>query len=343
MLNKKIVLIVSIFLFTLALSAIGAFFYIEAQIQKPLENVGFYRNFEIFSGESAKEVGEKLAREGLIGDLFIFKYYLWKTRLKSSIKAGEYNLSSAMNIPAIIDIITKGKIVEQEVTVFIPEGLTGAEIEKILIEKGLVEKDQFHNAVQGKSLKRYYRYAFLQDKPENADLEGYIFPDTYKFYKKTTPEDILEKMLGNFDKKLDPEMRAEIARQNRSVFEVLTMASIIQEEGRNFEDMKVVSGIFQNRLAIGKPLEADSTINFITGKKMSQALYSDLEISSPYNTYKNAGLPPGPIDNPGLDAIKAAIWPEKNSYLYFLHTSEGKAVYGKTYEDHLRNRAKYLN
>lgn len=319
------------------------YFYVADQVEKPVEKIGFYRNFIISTGESARQIGENLAKEGLIKDSFYFKFYLWKSGLKSSIKAGEYNLSSAMNIPGIVDIISKGKIVEKEATVFIPEGLTSAEIEEIFVENDLLKKGQLEEAVQEKNLKRYYKYDFLLDKPKGASLEGYLFPDTYIFYKKTTSEEIIEKILNNFDKKVDLEMRAEIARQGKTIFEVLTLASIVQEEANGASDMKIVAGIFQNRLAMGKALEADSTINFITKKNMSQALYSDLEISSPYNTYKNIGLPPGPIDNPGLDAVRAVIWPKKTSYLYFLHAPDGKAYYGNTYEEHLKNRAKYLN
>ncbi len=343
MLFQKIFLYILILLFVCFALGIGAYFYVLGQIEKPVERVGFYKNFIILNGESTTQVGENLAKEGFIGDSFYFKFYFWKSGLKSSIKAGEYNLSSAMNIPAIAEIISKGKIIEREIIVLIPEGFTSAEIEEILIDKELIKKDQLKDIVAGKKSERYYKYDFLLDKPEGANLEGYLFPDTYKFYKKTTAEEILKKILDNFDKKIDSKMRDEIVRQRKTIFEVLTLASIVQEEANGVSDMKIVAGIFQNRLDAGKALEADSTINFITGKKMSQALFADLEISSPYNTYKNVGLPPGPIDNPGLDAIRAVIWPEKTDYLYFLHTREGKAYYGKTYEEHLRNRAKYLN
>lgn len=321
----------------------GAYFYVMSQVEKPIEKAGFYRNFVISSGESATQVGENLAKEGLIGNSFYFKFYLWKSGVKNSIKAGEYSLSSAMNIPEIIDIVSRGKIIDKEVMVLIPEGLNSAEIEEILVGKGLIEKSQFEEVVAGKDSGLYGKYDFLQDKPLGMDLEGYLFPDTYKFYAETTAENILEKILNNFDKKVDQDMREEISRQGKTIFEVLTLASIVQKEASNADDMKIIAGIFENRLEIGQPLESDATINFVSGKKMRQPLYSDLEITSPYNTYKNAGLPPGPIDNPGLDAIRAVIWPEKSSYFYFLHASDGKAVYGKTYEEHLKNKAKYLN
>lgn len=340
---KKIFIVIAFFLFSAAMVAAGAYCYAMAQVEKPIEKIGFYKDFVIIPGESATQTGENLAKERLINNSLYFKFYLWKTGLKSSIKAGEYSLSSSMNIAEIADIITKGKIVDREVSVLVPEGLTSAEIEQVLVDKELIKKGELTDAVKEKNLGRYYKYDFLAGRPQGANLEGFLFPDTYNFYKKTTAEEILQKILNNFDKKVDSQMRAEITRQGKSIFEVITLASIVQEEANGASDMKIVAGIFENRLEMGKALEADSTINFITGKKMPQALYSDLENSSPYNTYKNTGLPPGPIDNPGLDAIRAVIWPEKTDYLYFLHSPDGKAYYGKTYEEHLKNRAKYLN
>lgn len=340
---RKVLSMIAFFLFMVIIIITGAYYYVAAQTEKPVEKIGFYKDFIISPGESATQTGENLASEGLINNSLYFKFYLWKTGLKGLIKAGEYNLSSAMNIPDIVYIITKGKIVDREVSVLIPEGLTSAEIEKILVDKELIKKGDLAEVVQEKNLDRYFKYDFLLDSPKDANLEGYLFPDTYNFYKKTTSEEILQKILNNFDKKVDSQMRAEISRQGKMIFEVITLASIVQAEANGSDDMKIIAGIFTNRLKMGKALEADSTINFITGKKMPQALYSDLENSSPYNTYKNIGLPPGPIGNPGLDAIKAAIWPKKTDYLYFLHAPDGKAYYGKTYEEHLKNRAKYLN
>lgn len=340
---EKIILYILVFLFVVFTIGVGAYFYIVVQIEKPIEKVGFYRNFVISFGESATQIGNKLAKEGLIGDSFYFKFYLWKSGLKSSIKAGEYSLSSAMNIPAIVDIISKGKITEKEVSVLIQEGLTSFEMEEVLVGKGLVERGQFKDAIGGKRMNRYYKYDFLLDKPKDANLEGYLFPDTYNFYIKTSSEEIIEKMLNNFDKKVDSQMRIEIARQGKTIFEVLTLASIVQKEANGVNDMKIVAGIFINRMEIGMPLDSDATINFVSGKKMRQPLYSDLEIDSLYNTYKNSGLPPGPISNPGLSAIEAVVWPEKSSYFYFLHAPDGKAVYSKTYDEHLKNKAKYLN
>lgn len=340
---KKIILFISVFLLIIGALGSGAYFYIKAEIAKPLDRFGVYKDFKIFQGESVSRISQDLADEDIIKNSLYFRLYVWREGIAKSIQAGEYNLSGGMNIIQIADIITQGKVVDREATVLIPEGLTIGEIENILAGKNLLEKGDFVAATGSAEAQKYYgSFDFFGGKPNASNLEGYIFPDTYKFYIDAKPEDMIRKILANFGAKFDSEMRAEANRQGKSIYEILTLASIVQAESSGPDDMKIIAGIFENRLAIGKALEADSTINFITGKKMRQASFKDLEINSPYNTYKYAGLPPGPIDNPGLDAIKAVIWPQKTDYLYFLHTPEGQTIYSKTYQEHLKNKAKYL-
>ncbi len=338
---QKLVLYISIPLIILT-ATLGAYFYIQTQVEKPADLAGFYKNFRISFGEGTEKIAENLVYNGFIKNAFYFKFYIWEKNLTASIKAGEYYLSSAMSIGQIAEIITSGKTVGQETTVLIPEGLTSAESEKILTDANLIKNGEFTDAIKKENMRKYPNYEFLADKPKNAGLEGYLFPDTYRFFKDAKAEEIVKKMLENFDKKFDKEMRLETAKQNETIFEILTLASIIQEEVFGFNDMKTVAGIFKNRISAGMALEADSTINFITGKKIPQVSSDDLKIDSAYNTYKYAGLPPGPISNPGLDAIKAAIWPEKTPYWYFLTTQDGKVIYSKTYEEHLKNKARYL-
>lgn len=340
---KKIILLISGFLILGASALVFSYFYINFRINRPLDSFGAYENFKINSGEGINAISENLVAAGLISNSFYFKFFLWRAGLGGSVKAGEYRLSSAMSIAQIAEILVGGKIIDDEITVLIPEGLISGEAENILIANGLLKKGEFTDAIKSESARKHYpQYEFLNDKPGDKSLEGYLFPDTYKFYKDSLPEEIVKKMLNNFDKKITPEMREELVRQKRGVFETLILASIVQKEVRESSDMKIVAGIFTNRLKIGQMLQADSTVNFITGKGMAQALYSDLTIDSPYNTYKYAGLPPGPISNPGLDAIRAAIWPDETPYFYFLTTPGGKAIYSRTYEEHLKNKAKYL-
>ncbi|MBU3965480.1 endolytic transglycosylase MltG [Patescibacteria group bacterium] len=339
---KKTILSIITLLTAAVIFFAGAYLYIQKQAETPFNEFGFYKNFKISFGESVEKIAENLAYEGLIKNDFYFMVYVWEKNLAASIMAGEYYLSPAMSIGQIAGIITGGKAIGREITVLIPEGLTSAESERILVGANLINKSELIEAIKKENLKKYPNYEFLKDKPARAGLEGYLFPDTYRFFKDAKPEDIVIKMLENFDKKFTEEMRLGAPKQGETIFEVLTLASIIQKEVSDSGDMKIVAGIFKNRLSIGMALEADSTINFITGKKMPQATLNDLKIDSAYNTYKYPGLPTGPISNPGLTAIKAAIWPEKTPYWYFLTAPDGKAVYSKTYEEHLKNKAKYL-
>jgi UPF0755 protein len=184
---------------------------------------------------------------------------------------------------------------------------------------------------------------FLKDAPADADLEGFLFPDTYRVFKNATAEDIVQKLLDNFNDKLTLDLRTDIAKQGKSIFDVITMASIIEKEVKSPEDMKIVSGIFWQRTGDSYPLESCATLAYILGVNKKQYTYEDTKINSPYNTYQNAGLPPGPICNPGLAAIQAAIYPQTTDYHYFLTRPDtGATIFSKTYQEHLRNKAKYL-
>lgn len=149
-------------------------------------------------------------------------------------------------------------------------------------------------------------------------------------------------MLRNFDDKLTPEMRAEIKKQGRTVYQVLTLASIVEKEMFGYESRRQVAGVFYNRLKIGMPLQSDATVNYITGKGMTRPTIADTKIDNRYNTYKYYGLPPGPICNPSIESIKAVIYPASNNYLYFLTTPDNQIIFSKTMDEHLKNQYKYF-
>lgn len=175
-----------------------------------------------------------------------------------------------------------------------------------------------------------------------TSVEGYLFPDTYRIYKDATALDILEKMLANFDERVTPEIRQRMHGQRLTLHEGVTLASIIEKEVATSRDRRIVADIFLKRLRAGMALQADSTVNYITGKGMSRATIADTKIDSPYNTYKYRGLPPGPISNPGLDAIRAVAEPTATPYWYFLTTDDGTVIYAKDFDEHKRNRQRYL-
>ena len=235
--------------------------------------------------------------------------------------------------------------------VTIPEGWTNKEIIKYLEQHKLVKSTVFHNlAFLGGGLDGF---EFLSDKPENTGLEGYLFPDTYRFFKDAGEKEILTRFLQNFDKKFSAEFREEIKKQKKSVFEIITIASLVENEVVSDEDRALVSGILWKRLEKKIPLQVDATLAYIKKQDSSYAAIfkpqdghrfskEDTKIDSPYNTYKYAGLPPGPISNPGLSAIKAAIYPQKSPYFYYLSTPDGKTIFSKTLEEHNKAKTKYF-
>ncbi len=320
----------------------AGFICLQNIINKPYNtNDNVKKEFIIKSGDSVQEIAANLQSRNLISEMDFFKFYVWQKKISGELQAGSYELSPAMSIPEIANLFIGGKIKSNEISITIPEGFSNKEIDERLAESGLIEKESFVNFSKSDD-PDFSEYDFLQDKPESAGLQGYYFPDTYKYYKDSLIEDIAKKMLDNFDKKLSQELRKEIKKQNKSIFDTLILASIIEKEAGFAEDMGKVSSVFHNRLEIDYPLESDATINYITESGRSKSTYEDLKIDSPYNTYKYAGLPPAPICNPGLNAIKAAIYPEETDYFFFLTPSDGKAIFSKTYAEHLKNQSKYL-
>lgn len=320
---------------------ISAFIWYNYQISSPVSDNSSVLIFEIKSGQGVNQISQNLFNQGLIKSRFYFETYAWRKGLESDFVAGVHELSPSMSIKEVTAKLTKPGGSETVITII--EGWNNKEIAGYLAGQQLFSQEEFLNEV-GQDLSDYVsRYDFLQDKPANVDLEGYLFPDTYRVFKNSLPKEIVKKMLNNFSQKLTEEMRQEIKRQNRSIFQVITLASIIEKEVRSPEDMKKVADIFYKRLDQGIALQSDATINYITGKGNVQPTLEDTRVNNPFNTYRNPGWPPGPISNPGLNAIKAAIYPEANLYYYFLTTKEGEVIYSQTYDEHLRNKAKYLN
>ncbi|MEI6836059.1 MAG: endolytic transglycosylase MltG [Candidatus Falkowbacteria bacterium] len=237
-------------------------------------------------------------------------------------------------------------VLKEEKTLRIIEGWRNRDISDLLEKNNLATPDEFLIAQRKIDQSKF---SFLDTKPKNTDLEGYLYPDTYRVYASSSASEIIDKMLANFDKKLSPQMRADIAAQGKTINEIITMASIIEKEApisyatSDNVDAKIISGIFWRRLKSGQALQSCATLAYVLGVDKAQYSEADTKINSPYNTYRNPGLPPGPIANPGILAIEAAIYPTPSNYNYFLTPSgSSKIIYAATYEEHLRNKNKYL-
>ncbi|MBZ9577827.1 endolytic transglycosylase MltG [Patescibacteria group bacterium] len=273
--------------------------------------------FLVKKGEGAKEISINLKEQGLIRYGSFFRVYVLFKEVGGDLKAGEYELSRAMAIPEIVNKLASGDRIKK--IIIIIEGWNLEDIRNYLEEKGIAKAKEL-----------------------DPSLEGYLFPDTYEISPEDGIEEIVEKMLDNFDKKLTSELREEISSQGKTVHEIVIIASLLEKEVRTFKDKKIVAGILWKRLESNMLLQVDATITYITGRKTTKILKEELQIDSPYNTYKYKGLPLGPISNPGLESILAAIYPQESQYLYYLSTPEGETIFSRTLKEHNEAKAKYL-
>jgi UPF0755 protein len=326
-----------LFFLIVALAA-GYYFHRQVYFSRGTGNIAL--DFEIKSGEGVKDIAKNLENAQLVKNDLYFNYFIWRTGSRDKLQAGKYELRGSMTIPEIAQVLSMGEVVPNEVKITFPEGTSAKEMAEILKNKGFDGAKFLEVAKSGAESET--EYAYFADKPAKAGLEGYLFPDTYIFWKDAGAANIIDRMLLNFDEKLTGKMREDARKNNRTVFEVVTMASILEKEVKTPEDMKIASGIFWDRIDAEMPLQSCATIAYVLGKEKKQYSFDDTRTPSPYNTYINRGLPPGPIANPGLNSIQAAIYPTKTEYNYFLTDPEtGKTIFSKTLEEHTQNKSKY--
>ncbi|MFH1392790.1 MAG: endolytic transglycosylase MltG [Patescibacteria group bacterium] len=336
--SKKFAYAILIF-FVIAFAALFIFWW---KIRTPLNISGEIRILKVEKGESAQTIAENLKNAGLIKNPFLFRLYVFLSLAQYDLKPGEYELSPKMSIRDIGDILALGGT--NEVLIVIPEGFNLKQIENKLVRANLAEPNALTNF---KFLLNIPEILF--DKPKMASLEGYLFPDTYRFFSaqggsasggKDSLSDIAGKMINNLNNKLTPDLKLAIKNSSYTTYEILTMASLVEKEVSKDSDRPIVAGILWKRLKAGMPLQVDATLVYITGR--NEIGDSDKKIDSRYNTYFYRGLPNGPIANPGISAIKAALFPEASPYWYYLSAKDGTTIFSKTLEEHNRARAIYL-
>lgn len=314
-------LLLLLFVLGILVTAIGVFgvAFVNKKINEPFLAKSSELVFEVRKGEGASEIAKDLEHQKFIADKNYFLFYLWQSGDAAKLQAGKYKISASESVKEIANKIISGDAIKEEISITIPEGFRLKEIDNRLVGENIIKKGSLQNS-----------------------LEGYLFPDTYNFLTEKLPldtEDVVKKFLDNFDKKTN-NLKMQAESKNIDFRDIVIMASILEKEVRTPQDMKTVSGLLWRRISIGMPLQVDATIAYVTGKKTGEITYDDLKISSPYNTYLNKGLPPGPISNPGLVSLDAALNPIENDYLYYLSKPTGETVFSKTIEEH--NRAKNL-
>jgi UPF0755 protein len=282
------------------------------------------------AGASFGTAVDSLARAGVISSPRLFRLYASARGRERDLKAGTYAFAPGSSWNEVIDALTRGKggLVQ---TVTIPEGFALSSIATTLGKALSVPPDSVLMAATDSALRRRL------DVP-TPTLEGYLFPDTYTFAEGTSPAEAVQTMVSRFERVWKPEWNARLQELAMSRHDVMTLASIIEKEARLAEERPVISAVYHNRLKIGMLLQADPTVQYALGKHVDRVLYKDLEVDSRYNTYKHAGLPPGPIASPGAASIEAALYPASVPYLYFVAHPDGHHEFRRTFSEHTEAR-----
>ncbi len=305
-----------------------------------------FKIVEIPRGVGSERIASILYNEGLIQNELAFRLYVRQTGTGRGFMAGSYNLNPAMSVEEIVKKLESGDVYAETLWFTIPEGFTVKEIAGRLAELGLADENKILSLSGKAPAELSDAFPMLVDATGPSieyQLEGYLFPDTYEIYARTAEEDIIRIMLQQMEAVLDDlDYRSRIDQLDISLHELLTIASLIEREARVDHERPLVAGVIYNRLAIGQRLQIDATIQYILEEPKEFLLYVDLEIPSPYNTYLNDGLPPGPIAAPGRESIKAALNPAETDYYYYNYKYDGTGehYFSRTYEEHLANVAK---
>jgi UPF0755 protein len=313
----------------------------NGQLNQPSSSTSQKVAFHIDPGESTAQISDDLQTKGLIGSPEVFQFYMRYQSNGAQLEAGDFTLDRDMNMRQIITVLGQAKV--QQVSVTLTEGSTFAIMAQAVGKAGLGTADDYTAAVKDQS----WQYPFLQGRPQGApgNLEGFLFPDTYQLDKGATARDLVKRQLDDFAQQVSP-LEAQMAqaapgRPAESLFNIITLASIVEREVTKDPDRAIVCGIFYNRLAMKFALQDDVTVLYGLGKLQGPLTDQDKQKDTPFNTYLHTGLPAGPISNPGLAAIKACITPQQSSYYFFFADAKGVTRYAKTYAEHLQQQQQY--
>ncbi len=334
------------------LEQIGIGLYLQFQqdkISQPLSDDATEVSFRVEQGETPATIAQRLRNEGLISDERIFRLLVGYLGVDSQLEAGSYTLRRNMSMEEIIAQLQHG--LANTVTITIPEGWRLEQVGQLAAREGLVNEAEFLALASGNRTLSSFNYDFLNDRPADSptSLEGFLFPDTYQFDTTAGTKAFIDLLLSTFDQKVTPEMRQRASEMRMTLYEVVTLASIVEREAVVAEERPIIASVFLNRLAKGMYLQSDPTVIYAkgfseeTGRWWNPMLQEETQtVQSPYNTFLYPGLPPGPICSPGLASIEAVLYPADTPYLFFLSRGDGSHAFAETYEEHLENYRKYF-
>ena len=284
-------------------------------------------------GMGPQAIAALLAEQGLIQSAGAFRRYVREQGVAQRLQAGCYEFSPGRSVAEIVEKLRTGDVAQQKLT--IPEGLWLTEIAQRLEEEGFCKAAEFTRAASDAERIREFGLAGA----DAANLEGFLFPETYTVGYDVSAEELVEIMLDQFRRAVAP-LTDEAAGDGRSWREIVTLASLVEAEARQADERGLIAGVYSARLAKGMKLECDPTVIYAHGRRMTRL--RDVSIDSPYNTYRYRGLPPGPICNPGLGSIEAALHPDDTECLYFVAKPDGHHAFARTYGEHRENVRRYL-
>jgi UPF0755 protein len=326
-----------IWLFVIVVAVLGAIIALIAIAEtRPYKGYAGSEQFvEIPQGAGPASIGKRLVDAGIIRDTLGFRFEIARTRTGRRLQAGEYRFDRPMTVDEVVAKIARGDVYLVPIT--FREGLTIREMASIFESKGLGSAADFSSAAGDRQLVR-------DIDPSARDLEGYLFPDTYATVRHTTASDLVPRMVAGFEKALTPEIRSAASARGLSVRALVTLASIVEKETGKPEERPLVAAVYSNRLRIGMPLQCDPTVIYalqLADRYHGNLTRDNMQIDSPYNTYRYPGLPPGPIANPGRASLEAAAHPADVPYLYFVARGDGSHVFATSLEEHNRNVNEY--
>jgi len=283
-------------------------------------------------GASLSDIAALLKSHGCLRSVLAFKLHAVVTGQASELESGTYEVSPAMFAPQLIAMLAAGR--QATATVTIPEGFTLAQIAQRLAKAGLADEQQFRAAATAQAVADILPVN-LPEEVRNA--EGYLFPETYRFTLGTAPEKLVARMIGEVEKRFITQLWEPLPSGQRwaSLHQTVTLASLVEEEAQLDSERALIAGVLKNRLERGMRLECDATVQYALGEHRRRLTRPDLQVDSPYNTYRHAGLPPGPISCPGLDCLRAALKPAQTQYLFYVARGDGSHIFSRTYQEHL--------
>ena len=285
--------------------------------------------FQVRPGADVRSIARAMEEKGIIGNRYKFFWYAKWKGVENDFKTGNYAFHGNMDMDEVMEKLIAGDTTVMRFT--IPEGFGVKEIAERLSEEGLVNEREFL-----KKAENFAPYSYMKKQPNvRYAAEGFLFPDTYTVDTDIDTDAILRMMAGNLDNRLTAELRDRAEEQNLSIYELITLASLVEKEARYDEDRPIIAQVFFKRLEIGMPLQTDASLQYLMDAPKEDVLIEDTKIDSPYNTYQHMGLPPGPIANPGMAAIEAVLYPAHTDYLYFVADREGHNHYSHSYDRHL--------